>query len=220
MWGVTVRLDVIRARRVCQEQGWKYLHASLWLMTLAINETAAMQYRIRNQQQQQQQQQQQDDESTTQPEDDERTTGGKEIVIRHHLVHASCPILRKDGETYGFCVFESNNTSFAKFRAYAVQALEEYHNNSEGLNKSPRDDILHGSVLPWIDFTSYEHATGSRPDIPKYVFGKLVNDEVTDRWSQSFCIHTHHALADGLHVGQFLERFQCKLDQAESLLMT
>ena len=200
LWGVTVRLDVTKARRVCQEHAWKYLQASLFLMALAVNETEAMQLRMR----------------------DEIAKDGatKTTVIRHHRVHPSCPIMRED-ETYGFCVFESNaNNSFTSFREYAQKALEDFHSASSGMNKSPRDDILHGSVLPWIDFTSYEHATGSRPDIPKYVFGKIVHNAANDTWSQSFCIHTHHSLADGLHVGRFLDRFQKNLDKAEQLLMT
>lgn len=197
LWGVTVRLDVTKARRVCKEQGWKYLQASLYLMTLAVNQSEALRYRIRT---------------------DEKS--GEKLVICHDMVHASCPIMRPD-DTYGFCVFESNPSSFADYRDFASRALEEYH-SGQGLNKSPRDDILHGSILPWIDFTSYEHATGrtSRPDIPKYVFGKLVHDTSSDTWSQSFCLHIHHALADGLHVGRFMEAFQRNLDQAEDLLMT
>jgi chloramphenicol O-acetyltransferase type A len=178
-------------------------------MALAVNDTEALRLRMRTPQSS-------DNTDTAETEEVNDST----IVICHERVHPSCPIMRQD-DTYGFCVFESNaDESFTTFRKYAEQALAEYHASTNGLNKSTRDDTLHGSVLPWIDFTSYEHATGSRPDIPKYVFGKLVYDSKQDSWSQSFCIHLHHALADGLHCGRFLERFQSNLDRSEQLLMT
>jgi chloramphenicol O-acetyltransferase type A len=204
MWGVTVRLKVTRARQICKAQGWSYLQASLFLLGQAVNAYAPMRYRMRR----------------TMTENNAEETK----VICHEWAHMSFPILRRDGsDTYGFCLLESSD-SFAAFRRYAARVVEDFHNAglNVGMNKSFRDDVLHGSILPWIDFTSYEHAIGKshRHDIPKYVFGKLVHDEPSDTWDQAFCFHVHHALVDGLHMGRFLELLQKQFDQAEHLLLT
>jgi chloramphenicol O-acetyltransferase type A len=196
MWGVTVRLKVTRARQICKAHGWPYLQASLFLLSRAVNAYAPMRYRMRE----------------------------ENKVICHEWVHASCPILRRDGsDTYGFCLFESSD-SFSDFRQHAERVLDDFHGSKVivGMNKKTRDDVLHGSVLPWIDFTSYEHAIGKskRFDIPNYVFGKLVHDDSSNSWDQAFCLHVHHALMDGLHMGRFLELLQQQFDQAETLLQT
>jgi chloramphenicol O-acetyltransferase type A len=196
-WGTTVRLDVSKLRQLCKACGWSYFHGCLFLFLKSVNECDPMRYRL-------------------QTDDD-----GYKQVICYTRVHASCPILRAD-ETYGMVLFGADD-SFTSFRQYAAAAMAHFHANiGEGLNKLARDDVLHGSVLPWNDFTSYQHAVGraSRPDIPKYVFGKLVHDTRSDTWSQAFCLHVHHGLMDGLHTGRFLETFQRNLDAAEALLNT
>ena len=204
LWGTTVRLDVTKARQVCKAEGWKYLHASLYLMALAINKIESLGYRIRR---------------------DSDNCDGNPFVIQHKRVHASCPIMRKHNETFGFCLFESQpqvQPSFAAFRKFAHRAMHKFHHGTDGLNKLARDDMFHGSILPWIDFTSYQHAVGSlsRADIPKYVFGKLVKSEEDGRWSQAFCLHVHHALVPSKDVSDFVNTFQRQLDQAEDLLLT
>jgi chloramphenicol O-acetyltransferase type A len=205
-WGTTVRLNVTKLRQLCKLQGWSYFHGCLYIFTKSVNAYEPMRYRIRT---------------------DERS--GDKQVICYDCIHASCPILRPD-DTYGMVLFESHDDSFTAFRNYATAALAHFRSATgpSGLNKKSRNDVLHGSVLPWIDFTSYEHAVGhsSSPDIPKYVFGKLVssssgngNNDESETWSQAFCLHVHHGLMDGLHMGRFLETFQRNLDAAEALML-
>jgi chloramphenicol O-acetyltransferase type A len=80
------------------------------------------------------------------------------------------------------------------------------------LERYPGQDLIRFSVLPWFDFTSISHARDfSRDDsAPRITFGKI--SETDGRCTMPLSIHVHHALADGLHVAQFVEKFQLSLD--------
>ena len=55
----------------------------------------------------------------------------------------------------------------------------------------------------------------SRPDAaPRITFGKIT--EADGRCTMPVSIHAHHALADGLHVAQFVDKFQHALDTPDS----
>ena len=71
------------------------------------------------------------------------------------------------------------------------------------------------SVIPWISFTSFEHAMRSPPDsVPRFVFGR--HREVGSRRCMPVSIALHHALADGFHAGLFFELFQTELQTARA----
>jgi chloramphenicol O-acetyltransferase type A len=80
----------------------------------------------------------------------------------------------------------------------------------------PHANLIRYSVLPWFDFTSISHARDfSRPDsAPRITFGKITDAD--GRCTMPVSIHAHHALADGLHVAQFVEMFQHSLDVPDS----
>jgi len=71
-------------------------------------------------------------------------------------------------------------------------------------------DLLHISVLPWLDFMSFSHAFSQSDNfgIPKLVFGKF--NAKTGK--MPFSIDVHHALMDGLHVAKFIEQLQRCID--------
>ena len=203
LWGITVRLDVTALRNLCRKQddgqpSFNFLQASLFLFAKTANQYAPMRYRIRT----------------------DGKTGAK-YMICHEYVHPSITIMRRDGsDTYGYCFWKATDT-YPEFTAYATAVLEDFHGQtSRGLDGNPRDDVMHGSVLPWLDFTSYEHAVGrlTMTSIPKYTFGKIVQDATTGRYSQALALHVHHGCMDGLHVGRFVELLQDNLNNAESLV--
>jgi chloramphenicol O-acetyltransferase type A len=49
---------------------------------------------------------------------------------------------------------------------------------------------------------------------PRITFGKIT--EADGRCTMPVSIHAHHALADGLHVAQFVDRFQHFLDNPDA----
>jgi len=85
------------------------------------------------------------------------------------------------------------------------------------LERHANQDLIRYSVLPWLDFTSIDHARNfaTQDSAPKITFGKIT--ERDGRHSMPVSIHAHHALADGLHVAQFVEHFEHYLAVPESL---
>lgn len=212
-WGITVRINVTVLRKLCKEKKLSYLRASLFIYGLTCNQYEPMRYRIRK-----------TTGATSISDKNDDSQQEAQVVICHEKVHPSMTILRSN-DKYGFVAFDGSTESFTEFCAHADKAMHHFHNHTTGLAKSKdsfRDDLTFGSALPWIDFSNYEHAETGHPthSVPKYVFGKLVHDERADTWSQAFCLHVHHGLMDGLHVGRFLEKFQQNLDNAAALLDT
>jgi len=117
-------------------------------------------------------------------------------------------------ETFRFSYF-SLTQQFDEFSKHAQQVgsqtkaaplFSDAFAHTEG-----QADLIHISVLPWLDFTSFSHAYchGKSLGIPKLVFGKYNKD--TGKMPLS--IDVHHALMDGLHVARFIEYFQNCVDQ-------
>lgn len=74
-------------------------------------------------------------------------------------------------------------------------------------------DLIFGSTVPWISFTSIKHARNyerEKSGIPKFVFGKRYMQE--NKLLLPFSIEVHHALMDGYHLGQLIEILQNKID--------
>jgi chloramphenicol O-acetyltransferase type A len=86
----------------------------------------------------------------------------------------------------------------------------------DDIERYPEANLIRYSVLPWFDFTSISHARDlSRADsAPRITFGKIT--EVDGRCTMPVSIHVHHALADGLHVAQFVDKFQQSLNNPNS----
>jgi chloramphenicol O-acetyltransferase type A len=76
------------------------------------------------------------------------------------------------------------------------------------LERYPEADLIRYSTLPWFDFTSISHARdfAHEDSAPRITFGKMT--EADGRRTMPASIHVHHALADGLHVAQFVDHFQ------------
>ena len=77
-------------------------------------------------------------------------------------------------------------------------------------------NVIRYSVLPWFDFTSNSRACDyfHEDPAPRIPFGKIT--EADGRSTMPVSIHVHHALVDGLHVAQFVEKFQQSLETPDS----
>jgi chloramphenicol O-acetyltransferase type A len=82
----------------------------------------------------------------------------------------------------------------------------------DDIERYPEANLIRYSVLPWFDFTSISHARdfSHEDSAPRITFGKIT--EAGGRCTMPVSIHVHHALADGLHVAKFVEKFQGCLD--------
>jgi chloramphenicol O-acetyltransferase type A len=130
---------------------------------------------------------------------------GDEVYI-HDQVDGGSTVGRANG-TFGFGSFPYA-PSFDEFIVTANREVEQVQQSNE-LVRSSATNIIRFSSLPWIDFTSISHARmfGIEDSCPKISFGKMTIQEDGKR-SMPVSIHVHHALVDGLHVGQFIDSFQ------------
>jgi chloramphenicol O-acetyltransferase type A len=127
-------------------------------------------------------------------------------VWRHERIGAGSTVLRDD-ETFAFGYFDFGST-YAGFERAGLRTLQELKHAPGPLEDHSRDDVIYFSVLPWIAFTSFQHAHRGEGDDsnPRIVFGK--RHAVGGRQLMPVSVEVHHALADGLHVGQFVELLQ------------
>lgn len=182
-WNVCFEADVTRLVELCRGPGApSFFLASLHLSLTAVNAVENLRYRLR--------------------------AGG---VVEHEVVHGGSTVLRPD-QTFAFAYFDYQ-PQFSAFAAAGRRVLDAAREGPPRLEPRPeRDDMIHYSVLPWLSFTSFQHARHPRPDdsVPKVVFGRYAKKEGRQRMPVS--IEVHHALVDGFHVGRFAERFQGLLD--------
>ena len=134
-------------------------------------------------------------------------------VVVFDKIDASPTIGRNDG-TFAFS-FVKYNHDFSTFCESLLLEIEEVK-NSNGLraeNDSEKIDVIHYSSIPWITFTGLSHARSFKfPDsCPKITFGKTFEDN--NKLMIPVSIHAHHGFVDGLHVGQFLNKFQLLLNE-------
>ncbi|SMD44675.1 chloramphenicol O-acetyltransferase type A [Aquiflexum balticum DSM 16537] len=132
-------------------------------------------------------------------------------VLIYDKINAS-PTINRDNGTFGFSYMDYLE-DFKEFEKSAKIEIEKVRNTT-GLDPAGSgDNVIHFSSIPWIDFTSISHARSfSFPDsCPKISFGQVIESEGIKTMPVS--IHVHHALMDGIHVGQFIELFQKLLDR-------
>jgi chloramphenicol O-acetyltransferase type A len=132
-------------------------------------------------------------------------------VYHYDRIHASATLGRAD-HTFAFSFIEQHNdlAEFVRGAQAEVAAVQA----STGLRLGPttaRPDVIHFSAIPWVRFTGLTHARSFRhPDsIPKVSVGQTFREGTATR--MPVAVNVHHGLADGYHVGLFLEEFQRRL---------
>ena len=135
-------------------------------------------------------------------------------VWNYATIHGGSAVGRPNG-TIGFAYYPYQ-PELIPFVQQATVAMESVRARTD-LERHTNQDLIRYSVLPWFDFTSIDHARNfATPDsAPKITFGKIT--ERDGRHTMPVSIHAHHALADGLHVAQFVEHFERYLASPESL---
>jgi chloramphenicol O-acetyltransferase type A len=132
-------------------------------------------------------------------------------VYTYDRVHASATIGRPD-HTFSFSFIEQQ-PSLADFVAGAQTEIAAIQATTGlGLSeRTARPDVIHCSAIPWVRFTGLTHARSfGHPDsCPKISFGQVFAAGTAQR--MAVAVNVHHALADGYHVGEFLDGFQQRL---------
>lgn len=139
-----------------------------------------------------------------------RLVDGRLLIF--DLVEATQTILLEDG-SFGFCYFPWRE-DLAEFNSLGRQQVEKYKEIASFDVENSRCDLVYYSVIPWVSFTSFKHASRIDRDqtVPRIVFGKAFEDGGSLKMPVS--VEANHAVMDGLHVGMYFERLQDALDQA------
>ena len=141
-----------------------------------------------------------------------RLRDGKVLV--HDMIHGGTTVLLPN-ESFSFAYFDYQ-ADFEKFMSDAQMSVTALQRRGGSFNPLESDDRIHFTVLPWVSFTSFQHARnwGREDSVPKIAFGKFVKEN--DRILLPFSIEVHHALMDGLHVGRYLSRMEQVLRNPEA----
>jgi len=90
----------------------------------------------------------------------------------------------------------------------AIEEMIEVRMSDQLIRHEIGENIIHFSSLPWIKFNHVSHPRHykTRDSIPKITVGKYFMSE--NKRMIPVSVHVHHAVADGLHLGQFFEILQ------------
>lgn len=137
-------------------------------------------------------------------------------VVEHDLVSPSFTVMSSNG-VFSFCpVLFCDN--FNDFFTRASQQIEKTKNHVIISDEPGRDDLLFITSLPWVSFTSLEHPIQMNPvdSIPRIAWGKFF--EENGKIKLPFSVQVHHALVDGIHIGEYFKVMEEMLDKPEIYL--
>ena len=146
-------------------------------------------------------------------------------VIVHEVIHGGTTVLLPN-DTFTLCYFDYH-PNFDEFIRSAMQSQAEVVAGDGAFRPLNEDDArIHCTTLPWFSFTSFSHARnwGREDSIPKLAFGKfqktsaLAGTQAQERTLMPISVEVHHALVDGVHVGQYLTRLQEAFSEPEHIL--
>ena len=132
-------------------------------------------------------------------------------VYLYDTTHVTATIDRKQ-VPFGFS-FVAFDPDFENFKKAATAEFTRVR-NSNGLDLSAgRENVVHFSALPWIEFTGITHARDLEGSdcSPKITFGKITQKE--GRWLMPMSVHVHHGLVYGKDVADFIDAFQRELNR-------
>jgi len=137
-------------------------------------------------------------------------------VVEHEVVHPSATIMAAE-DLFSFCTFDYAE-DFALFVARAEEKIAYVRENPTLEDEPGQDDLLYMTAVPWVSFTSVQHAMHLDPadSIPRFAWGKFF--EEGESLKMPLSVHKHHALIDGIHVGRFYSEVQAYLDDPDSVL--
>ncbi len=183
-FGITTTIDCTKAYTFAKESATSFFAYYLHKTIVAVNTIESFRYRIID-----------------------------DAIYIYDTIDVSATIMREDN-TFGFSLIEYSPDFdvFAKNTSVEIKRIQ----NTSGLltREFPNNNLIHFSVIPWINFSSLSHARSfTFPDsCPKISFGKMMIADDGKR-TMSMSIHVHHGLMDGYHVGQFVDCFQELMNQ-------
>jgi chloramphenicol O-acetyltransferase type A len=131
-------------------------------------------------------------------------------VYEQATLHVGTTIGRSDG-TFAFS-FTEHNSSFAVFMKRFEEEKRAVHESS-GLRlhtDGDRTDLVHYTSIPWFSFEHLSHPVRTMNDsVPKIAFGKI--ETIGNSRVLPVNIQVHHALVDGIDLGEFFENLKQRI---------
>lgn len=133
-------------------------------------------------------------------------------VVEYEIISPSFTIINSS-EVFGFCEGKYVEV-FNDFKVNTSKRIEMAKDNVNLDDEPGKDDIIYITSIPWISFNSITHPIHMNPVdcIPRIAWGKYF--EENGRIKLPLSVQVHHALVDGVHVGQYFTRLQEILDNA------
>lgn len=130
-------------------------------------------------------------------------------IVEHESVHPSYTVSTESADVFSFCTVPYIS-EYDKFIQTATDIQQKMWEDPNLEDEEGRDDYLFLSALPWIRFTSMQHAMQEHPgdSVPRISWGKYYTSE--NRTWLPVSVQVHHALVDGRHAGAYYELLESK----------
>ncbi len=181
-YNVCVNIDITHFLDVVRKNNLSLYYSLVFAVTTTANECENFCYRIRD---------------------------GR--VILHEKTHPSFTDMTPGDDQFKIVTMDLTGDLFG-FSELARAASRKQTRYFPDATAGRRDDLIYITCLPWISFTAMSHTIRLNPDdaAPRISWGKYFREN--DRVLLPFSVQLNHALADGLHVGEYVNRLQAYLD--------
>ena len=131
-------------------------------------------------------------------------------VLEHETVRPSFTVMT-ESDVFSFCTVKFKD-GFINFKTNTSKEIQKSKNNVSILDEPGSDDLLYITSIPWISFTNITHPIQMNPvdSIPRISWGKYF--EESGKIKLPLSVQAHHALVDGIHVGEYFNTIQEILD--------
>ena len=180
-FNVTVPVDITEFMASIKTEGLSFSYTFIYFISRAANEIKEFRWRIRG-----------------------------EDVVEHEVVHPSFTVNTDETDVFSFCTVPFS-PDVKKFTKEARTISEAMRSEPSIEDEEGRDDYLFLSALPWLRFSSMQHAMQEHPGdcVPRISWGKFYKSE--GRTLIPVSVQVHHALVDGRHVGAYFELLEKQL---------
>lgn len=127
-------------------------------------------------------------------------------VIEYDRVDPSFTVWTEAADVFSFCTVPFHQEA-GIFTADALAKMEQMKSDPS-MDDEERDDLLFLSSIPWVSFTSFQHAMGYHPgdSVPRITWGKYF--EENGKIKMPLSVQVHHAIVDGRHVGAYFNQLE------------
>lgn len=185
-FNICFNLDITHFLEFTKRNDLSFYYAMIHAVTTVVNETEHFRYRIRE---------------------------GK--VLLHKKIHPSFTDMQPNNDDLFKMITVDLKDDIFEFVKMAKETSAKQKDFLRVDKLIGRDDLIYITCIPWISFTHVSHTiTINKNDaVPRISWGKYFKEG--DKVLLPFSVQVHHALMDGVHIGQYAEKLQKYLDQTK-----